>query len=56
MYYGIAEAIIICKSQTMYLCLRQSISVSDKVSWSQTIYLSLNQYILVSTNVTLQVP
>ena len=51
--YGIAEAIIICKSQTMYLRLRQSILVSDKVSRSQTIYLSLNQYILVSTNVIL---
>ena len=41
--YGIAEAIIICKSQTMYLRLRQSILVSDNVPQSQPIYFSFNQ-------------
>ena len=42
--YGIAEAIIICKSQKMYLRLRQSISVSDNIPQSQPIYFSFNQY------------
>ena len=41
--YGIAEAIIICKSQTMYLRLRRSISVSDNIPQSQPIYFSFNQ-------------